>query len=69
MFVCGEEVAKDFDCLIRNGITHVVNASGINLDNYHEATGQVRRLRRSEGREERSDDSILHSSKLYIEKL
>ena len=45
LYVCGEDVAKDFDCLIRNGITHVINASGINLDNFHDATGQFEYLK------------------------
>ncbi|GMI23975.1 hypothetical protein TeGR_g2606, partial [Tetraparma gracilis] len=37
MFVSGEDVAKDREALRTNGVTHIVNASNINLPNYFES--------------------------------
>ncbi|GMI17379.1 hypothetical protein TrLO_g9364 [Triparma laevis f. longispina] len=45
LFVSGAKIAQDFDCLIRNGITHVINTSGINLENFHESSGQFQYLK------------------------
>jgi len=45
LFVSGAKIAQDFDCLVRNGITHIINTSGINLENFHESSGQFQYLK------------------------
>ncbi|GMI21926.1 hypothetical protein TrRE_jg5651, partial [Triparma retinervis] len=45
LYVCGAKIAADFSALKSSGITHILNASGVNLPNYHSSTGSFTYLK------------------------